>query len=76
MSTETNKPESASPEKLKAKLKLLLKKKVDVFNKAFNSLSITTKRISLMSMGALITGICVLLVLQALFSQTNTINID
>jgi hypothetical protein len=76
MSTETNKPESASPEKLKAKLKLLLKKKVDVFNKAFNNLSITAKRISLMSMCVLIAGICVLLVLQALFSQTNRINID
>jgi hypothetical protein len=76
MSTETNKPEQTSPEPLKVKFKLFLKKKVDILNKAFNNLSITGKRISLMSMGALIAGICVLLVLQALFSQTNTINID
>jgi len=73
MSTETNKPESASPEKLKAKLKLLLKKKVDVFNKVFNSLSITAKRISLRSMGAATAFVCTLLILQSLFSQKNTI---
>jgi hypothetical protein len=73
MSTEMNKPESASPEKLKAKLALLLKKKVHAFNKAFNNLSITAKRITLMSMGAVTAFVCTLLILQSLFSQKNTI---
>ena len=68
MSTETSKPEL-----LKAKLKLLLKSKVDVLNKAFNNLSITAKRISLMGMGAAIAFVCTLLILQSLFSQKNTI---
>jgi hypothetical protein len=73
MSTETNKPESAWPEPLKAKFKFFLKKKIDILNKAFNNLSITAKRISLMGMGALVAGVCVLLIFQALFSQKNTI---
>lgn len=73
MSTEINKPESASPEPLKAKLKLFLMRRVDIFNKAFNSLSITAKRISLMSIGALTAGVCLLLILQSLFLQNNII---
>jgi hypothetical protein len=73
MSTETNKPESTSTEPLKTMFKFILKKKVDMLNKAFNNLSITTKRISLMSIGALTAGVCVLLILQSLFSQSNSI---
>jgi hypothetical protein len=73
MSTETNKPESTSTEPLKAKFKFFLKKKVDILNKAFNSLSINAKRISLMGMGAATAGVCVLLIFQALFSQSNSI---
>jgi hypothetical protein len=73
MSMETNKPESTSTEPLKAKFKFFLKKKVDIVNNAFNNLSITAKRITLMGMGALVAGVCVLLIFQALFSQNNTI---
>ena len=73
MSIETNKPESASPETFKAKFKFFLKKKVDIVNNVFNNLSITAKRISLMGMGALTAGVCLLLILQSLFLQNNTI---